>query len=119
MNGLEALKSMFEAQKIMVQLFDHVPLKTKTFRYYILALIVEAIEALSLIPWKEHKFDEDIPRNIQVKLLEELVDIQKFLITLVILSDHNADEFYAMFKEKTAIVMNRFKEAGFFDFGTL
>ena len=83
-------------------------LKIKWNKEYILSLIVEATEILNEIDWKMHRtthVDSD-----DEKILEESVDMLKYLLGLFIINGFTVDDVYSMFIKKSEIVENRFKK---------
>lgn len=61
-------------------------------------VIEEAVESKRLLNRKKWK-DERIPLDRE-KLLEELIDIDKFVIQAIIRLGYNANDFYLMHKKK-------------------
>ena len=81
--------------------------KIKWNKEHILAMIVEATEILNEIDWKMHKSmnsDED-----REKILEESIDVMKFLFGMILLNGFNDEQVYKKFKQKSIIVEERFK----------
>ena len=76
---------------------------------YILALIAEATEVLNEVDWKMHK-KMDLPNDARDRLLEESIDVMKFLLGLMIVNGFTYDEVYNMFKVKSKIVEDKLKE---------
>ena len=73
---------------------------------YILALIAEATEVLNEVDWKMHKH-MDLPNDARARLLEESIDVMKFLLGLMIVNGFSLDDIYNMFKEKSKVVEKR------------
>ncbi len=73
---------------------------------YILALIAEATEVLNEVDWKMHK-DMKLPIDARDRLLEESIDVMKFLMGLMIVNGFSCNEIYSMFKAKSAVVEKR------------
>ena len=73
---------------------------------YILALIAEATEVLNEVDWKMHK-KMNLPTDARARLLEESIDVMKFLMGLMIVNGFSCDEIYSMFKTKSAVVEKR------------
>ena len=69
-----------------------------------LSIISEVIEVLDCISWKLHRARLNKPRE---ELLEELIDIFKFWLCLVIHHGFDADDIVAMFRMKSDIVEER------------
>tara|TARA_B100001939_G_C16676658_1_gene502611 strand:- start:305 stop:682 length:378 start_codon:yes stop_codon:yes gene_type:complete len=75
---------------------------------YILALIAEATEVLNEVDWKMHK-QMDLPTDARERLLEESIDVMKFLLGLMIVNGFSLDDIYNMFKSKSQVVEKRLK----------
>tara|TARA_R100000742_G_C4250700_1_gene69053 strand:+ start:29 stop:406 length:378 start_codon:yes stop_codon:yes gene_type:complete len=75
---------------------------------YILALIAEATEVLNEVDWKMHK-QMDLPTDARERLLEESIDVMKFLLGLMIVNGFSLDDIYNMFKTKSSVVEKRLK----------
>ena len=75
---------------------------------YILALIAEATEVLNEVDWKMHK-QMDLPNDARERLLEESIDVMKFLLGLMIVNGFSLDDIYNMFKSKSKVVEKRLK----------
>tara|TARA_R100001510_G_scaffold28049_1_gene24761 strand:+ start:922 stop:1299 length:378 start_codon:yes stop_codon:yes gene_type:complete len=75
---------------------------------YILALIAEATEVLNEVDWKMHK-KMDLPTDARERLLEESIDVMKFLLGLMIVNGFSLDDIYSMFKSKSKVVEKRLK----------
>lgn len=73
---------------------------------YILALIAEATEVLGEVDWKMHK-KMDLPNDARDRLLEESIDVMKFLLGLMIVNGFSLEDIYSMFKNKSKIVEKR------------
>ena len=58
---------------------------------YILALIAEATEVLNEVDWKMHK-QMDLPTDARERLLEESIDVMKFLLGLMIVNGFSLDD---------------------------
>tara|TARA_B100000902_G_C26949619_1_gene735136 strand:- start:110 stop:472 length:363 start_codon:yes stop_codon:yes gene_type:complete len=76
---------------------------------YILALIAESTEVLNEVDWKMHK-KMNLPTDARDRLLEESIDVMKFLLGLMIVNGFTVDEVYNMFKNKSKKVEERLKE---------
>lgn len=77
----------------------------KQSKDYILSLIGECKEALDTFDWKIHRtISMEFNRN---DLLEELIDIQKYLWGLMAVWNISKDEFIQTFINKSKIVENR------------
>ena len=75
---------------------------------YILALIVEATEVLNEVDWKMHK-KMDLATDARDRLLEESVDVLKFLLGLMIFNGFTCDDIYKKFKSKSLEVVEKFE----------
>jgi len=73
---------------------------------YILALIAEATEVLNEVDWKMHK-KMDLPTDARHRLLEESIDVMKFLLGLMIVNGFSLEDIYSMFKSKSKVVEKR------------
>ena len=118
---MDKLKEIFKIQKKFTehyfrQKFDlsldeiknSKELKIKWNKEYILSLIVEATEILNEIDWKMHRtkhVDSD-----DEKILEESIDMLKYLLGLFIINGFTVDDVYGMFMKKSEIVEKRFKK---------
>lgn len=78
----------------------------KLTKEYLLATLVECVEAMDEINWKIWKADK---KNIDItKLKYELVDIFTFFIDLCILWDITPNELYDLFMEKYKVNCERY-----------
>jgi dimeric dUTPase (all-alpha-NTP-PPase superfamily) len=75
---------------------------------YILALIVEATEVLNEVDWKMHK-KMDLPTDARDRLLEESVDVLKFLLGLMIVNGFTCNDIYQKFISKSLAVVKKFE----------
>jgi hypothetical protein len=73
---------------------------------YILALIAEATEVLNEVDWKMHK-EMHLPTDARHRLLEESIDVMKFLLGLMIVNGFSKEDIYDMFIAKSKIVEKR------------
>ena len=76
---------------------------------YILALIAEATEVLNEVDWKMHK-KMNLPTDARDRLLEESVDVLKFLLGLMIVNGFSCDDIYQKFISKSLIVFKKFED---------
>jgi len=74
---------------------------------YILALIAEATEVLNEVDWKMHK-NMEMPIDARDRLLEESIDVMKFLLGLMIVNGFSCDEIYSKFISKSLDVVKKF-----------
>lgn len=78
-------------------------------KHFLLQLHSEVSEALDEIDWKPHtNFNGDVNRD---DLVEELVDIQKFLLCILQVWDITPKEFVKTFFDKTEKVRKRHPDA--------
>ena len=87
-------KSFFEKKGLTLEdVMNNKELKIKWNKEYILALSKEVYEVLDEIDWKSHttKITEDVNDNI----LEECVDVMKYLLGLMQLNGFSIDDIYA------------------------
>lgn len=70
----------------------------------------ECHEVLRELNWKIHKTKEFKPLNM-AKILEEIVDANKFLFTLVTYMGISPTEYSKEWDRKTQVVWNRWREA--------
>ena len=74
---------------------------------YILALIAEATEVLNEVDWKMHK-NMEMPADARDRLLEESIDVMKFLLGLMIVNGFSCNEIYSKFISKSLAVVKKF-----------
>ena len=74
---------------------------------YILALIAEATEVLNEVDWKMHK-NMEMPIDARDRLLEESIDVMKFLLGLMIVNGFSCNEIYSKFISKSLDVVKKF-----------
>ena len=78
------------------------------FKEYNICIIRELCEALDELPWKLHRNNlSEIDRK---KLLEELIDVQKYLWNMMNLFEFTSEEIDEMFDKKSDLVESRWKE---------
>jgi|TARA_Y100000310_G_scaffold273645_1_gene289201 hypothetical protein len=75
---------------------------------YVLSLIKEATEILDEVDWKFHATKDTV--DIEDNLLEEGVDVLKYLLGLLILNGFSADEIYNKFIDKSKVVEAKFEQ---------
>ena len=91
------MEKLYEKQKKFQELFRS-DITSQQFRNdMMLALIAEVIEAANETPWKPWKKHQSFDRK---KFLEELADVQIFLINLVLSANANYKEFEKIVKSK-------------------
>ena len=49
----------------------------------------------------------DLPNDARERLLEESIDVMKFLLGLMIVNGFSLDDIYSMFKQKSKVVEKR------------
>ncbi len=76
---------------------------------YILHLIAESTEVLNEVDWKMHK-KLNLPTDARSRLLEESIDVMKYLLGLMIVNGFTVKEVYDMFKQKSIKVEKRLQE---------
>ena len=83
-------------------------LQIKWNKEYILALIKECTEILDELDWKMHttKTSEEVHDNI----LEECIDVQKYLLGLMILNGFDREQIEQKFFDKSAVVEAKFQQ---------
>lgn len=74
---------------------------------YLLSLHSEITEVLNNVPWKRHRF---IGASDRTALLEELVDVQKFLWGLMVIWGTTPQELERAFNRKSEVVEQRFRQ---------
>lgn len=112
----DRLKKMMELQRDFQKKFydienlsdkERVEL-TKTF---MLHLHREVAEALNMLPFKFHKnYDWSKFSLDREEYLEELIDVFKFYLTIVVIWGYDDKQFFDMFLHKTEKVAKRFEE---------
>ena len=117
---MDKLKKIFEVQRNFTEKFfkkqglsiDDVlknkELKVKWNKEYVLALSKEVYEVLDEIDWKMHtsKKSEDVNDNV----LEECVDVLKYLFGIIQLNGFSVDNLYEKFMDKSKVVEAKFKQ---------
>jgi NTP pyrophosphatase (non-canonical NTP hydrolase) len=118
---MDKLKEIFELQKSFTEKFfkdkhnltieDVVKdkeLKIKWNKEYVLALSKEVYEVLDEIDWKMHtsKKTEDVNDNV----LEECVDVLKYLFGIIQLNGFSVDDLYEKFMDKSRVVEAKFNQ---------
>ncbi|MAG47146.1 hypothetical protein CL617_00950 [archaeon] len=75
---------------------------------YILSLIVEATEILNEVDWKMHQ--KRIGETYNDNILEEGIDVMKYLFGLLIINGFSMKDIYEKFIEKSDVVEAKFKQ---------
>jgi hypothetical protein len=117
---MDRLKEIFKIQKSFTEKFfekqglsvnevrNNKELNIKWNKEYVLALSKEVYEVLDEIDWKMHtaKNTEDVNDNV----LEECVDVLKYLIGIIHLNGFSVDDLYEKFLDKSNVVEAKFKQ---------
>ena len=117
---MDRLKQIFEIQKSFTEKFfekqgfsvndivNDKELKIKWNKEYVLALSKEVYEVLDEIDWKMHtsKSTEEINDNV----LEECVDVLKYLFGIIQLNGFSVDNLYDKFVDKSNVVEAKFRQ---------
>lgn len=117
---MDRLKEVFKIQKDFTNKFfekqglslnevmKDKELKIKWNKEYVLALSKEVYEVLDEIDWKMHtsKDSEDINDNV----LEECVDVLKYLFGIIQLNGFDVDDLYEKFIDKSKVVEAKFNQ---------
>ncbi len=103
-------KKFFESKGLAIEdLTNDKEELVKWNKEYILALIAEATEVLNEVDWKMHK-NMEMPVDARDRLLEESVDVLKFLLGLMIVNGFSCDDIYQKFISKSLIVVKKFED---------
>jgi len=122
---MDRLKDIFEIQKSFTEKFfekqgfsvndivNDKELKIKWNKEYVLALSKEVYEVLDEIDWKMHtsKETEDVNDNV----LEECVDVLKYLFGIIQLNGFSVDNLYDKFVDKSKVVEAKFRQEDVMD----
>ena len=82
--------------------------RMKWTKEFILCITKEVYEILNLYPWKLHrKINVDYNKE---NFIEELIDVQKFLINIAIVNNVSVEEYFKKFVEKSAVVDQRYRQ---------
>ena len=76
----------------------------ETLKNQLLALIIEASEAIQELPWKSWKKNQSFSLST---FKVELIDILHFLVNLFIFTGMNVDDVFELFKYKNEINKKR------------
>lgn len=105
----EFTNKFFEKQGLSLnEVMKDKELKIKWNKEYVLALSKEVYEVLDEIDWKMHtsKNTEDINDNV----LEECVDVLKYLFGIIQLNGFDVDDLYEKFIDKSKVVEAKFNQ---------
>ena len=101
-------EKFFESKGLVINdLADDKEELVKWNKEYILALIAEATEVLNEVDWKMHK-NMEMPADARDRLLEESIDLMKFLLGLMIVNGFSCNEIYSKFISKSLAVVKKF-----------
>lgn len=101
-------KKFFKSKKLSLEgISNNKEELVKWNKEYILALIAEATEVLNEVDWKMHK-NMEMPVDARDRLLEESVDVMKFLLGLMIVNGFSCEEIYSKFISKSLKVVKKF-----------
>ena len=101
-------EKFFESKGLVINdLADDKEELVKWNKEYILALIAEATEVLNEVDWKMHK-NMEMPADARDRLLEESIDVMKFLLGLMIVNGFSCNEIYSKFISKSLAVVKKF-----------
>lgn len=101
-------EKFFESKGLVINdLADDKEELIKWNKEYILALIAEATEVLNEVDWKMHK-NMEMPADARDRLLEESIDVMKFLLGLMIVNGFSCNEIYSKFISKSLAVVKKF-----------
>ena len=101
-------KKFFESKGLAIEdLTNDKEELVKWNKEYILALIAEATEVLNEVDWEMHK-NMEMPVDARDRLLEESIDVMKFLLGLMIVNGFTCDEIYLKFISKSLDVIKKF-----------
>lgn len=117
---MDKLKEIFEIQKEFTEKFfekqglsikdilNNKQLRVKWNKEYVLALSKEVYEVLDEIDWKMHtsKNTEEINDNV----LEECVDVLKYLFGIIQLNGFNVNDLHQKFIDKSKVVEAKFNQ---------
>lgn len=81
--------------------------KTKWTKEYVLSLMGELKEILDCLNWKHHRTTDSGPR---IDLVEEMIDVQKFLWGLMSIHGVSLEEFESEFDRKSDVVEQRWRQ---------
>ena len=101
-------KKFFKSKKLSLEgISNNKEELVKWNKEYILALIAEATEVLNEVDWKMHK-NMEMPVDARDRLLEESIDVMKFLLGLMIVNGFSCEEIYSKFISKSLKVVKKF-----------
>ena len=108
----DALKKIFTLQKNFGKKFcnfDNLSFeeKVKWTKEFIICCLNELNEILDWIPWKHWKKKYKKPDEIEIKF--EIIDLLHFVVSLALVWNMNAEEFYSLYITKMEENINRQK----------
>lgn len=83
--------------------------KQQLTKEYLLNIFRETAEALNCIKFKTHR-NEDDKELIIDNLHEELIDVQKYLLGLLIIWGIDSDKYFQIFNDKSKVVELRYQQ---------
>lgn len=110
-SALESLRLIFKEQKDFQKNFYNPDAldfdeKVSLSKEYILCAIRELGEVLNTLPWKTHRL-YDFKSVDKKEYGEELIDVVKFILNLMIIWDMNEEDFVSIFMDKSSKVRER------------
>lgn len=94
-----------------IDYFDGDDQKTLVWtKEYIICIVRELCEFLDELPWKVHKVYSDETIVDKDKVLEELIDIQKYLWNLMSLFNFSVSDIVDMYQKKSTVVETRWEK---------
>ena len=112
MANKDRLEEIFRRQKKFQLNFcnpekDSFDTKLAITKEYVFCMVKECTEVLDTISWKIHRSKEK--KIDEVHYLEELIDVQKYLLNLLIVWGITPSEFYKEFNKKSNVVEKRYE----------
>lgn len=113
---MEELRKIWKRQKefnvLLGNVGQNIKQKEALTKEFILHLITEAVEVLNEINWKIHRKKEYDKINpiIDYNLKEELIDVYKYLLSIMQFWDMSPEEFVEEFHRKSNVVEQRYKQ---------
>ena len=104
---MDRLDELWEVQK-RFSTKSVFPSKEEGTKDLVLGVMSELDELLREISWKVHRKEPKI--IIRDNLLEEIIDLQKYIWSIAILWDFSIDDIYREFKRKSIVVEQRWKQ---------
>lgn len=101
----DKLDKMFERQKKVQELLHNDVKSQKFINEMVLALMVEAGEAIQTTDWKTWRPNQ---KTSMIKFRKEVIDILHFAINLCIAATITDEEVYKLFMQKSRLNIRRF-----------